>query len=112
MRSVGAIPSVMTVVDADGTETHEPMMWTLMRPPADRCHVCAVSHPPEDPHNADSMYYQMAFNGAVGRTPTWADAMAHCSERVRAVWRALLVERGAWTEPPTGEAPVAHHGVG
>jgi hypothetical protein len=49
--------------------------------------VEAVDHPVEHPHNKDSLYYQFRFHGVHGRWPTWEDAMAHCSEKVKAVAR-------------------------
>jgi hypothetical protein len=67
--------------------------------------------PPEQPHNAQSLYYQTIFNGMIGRPPTWADAMAHCDASTRRAWETHLREIGAWSEPPDGEAPVKHHGV-
>lgn len=31
-----------------------------------------------------------------GRWPTWADAMAHCSDEVKAAWEVALREGGHW----------------
>jgi hypothetical protein len=53
----------------------------------------------------------MTFHGMLGRYPTWADAMAHCSASVREAWTTELKRRGAWPEPRDGEEPVAHHDV-
>jgi len=58
------------------------------------CPVCAVNHDPAMPHNRDSLYYQMRFQQKHGRFPTWADAMAHCDEHIRAVCVGLLAEHG------------------
>ena len=66
----------------------------LLPPAADRCQVCASAHDPEQPHNAQSLYYQTAFQMEHGRAATWLDAMEHCADRVQAVWRAALIERG------------------
>lgn len=71
------------------------------------CPVCAVNHAPAMPHNRDSLYYQMCFWQKHGRFPTWADAMAHCDEHIRAVWTGLLAEHHVkaddlaeiWTRP-------------
>ena len=63
-------------------------------PVAGVCPVCAVNHAPTMPHNRDSLYYQMRFQQKHGRFPTWADAMAHCDEHIRAVWVGLLAEHG------------------
>jgi hypothetical protein len=77
-------------------ETGEPMpiedggLRMLPNPPG-TCDWCAVNHPPEMPHNKDSLYYQMKFNAITGRWPTWTDAMAHCSEEMKDNWRRELV---------------------
>lgn len=65
----------------------------LLPPSADVCQECAVDHAHDQPHNRDSLYYQMAFHATHGRWPTWTDAMAHCGPDVRAAWRELLVEQ-------------------
>ena len=62
------------------------------------CPVCAVNHDPAMPHNRDSLYYQMRFQQKHGRFPTWADAMTHCSDHVKAIWVGLLAEHGASVE--------------
>lgn len=65
---------------------------TLLGPPPDKCQVCAVDHPHDQPHSQQSMYYQMAFHSEHGRWPTWTDAMAHCSQQVKTLWRRHLIE--------------------
>ncbi len=65
----------------------------------DKCQECAVDHPPEYPHNAQSLYYQYKFYNERGRWPTWKDALAHCSDDMREYWELELKARGAWTEP-------------
>ena len=83
-----------------------------MTPPApDKCQICAAKHEPEEPHNAQSLFYRVAFAAMIGREPTWADALAHCSDEVRRPWEAELRKQGVWSEPPDGEMPVADHGV-
>lgn len=79
----------------------------LLPPPEGSCPVCAVWHGPHAPHNAQSLYYQMRFNGLHGRSATWADAVAHCDERTRDAWRVELAKRGAWSEPLSDEAVIA-----
>jgi hypothetical protein len=71
----------------------------LLPPPKDKCPICATKHDPSWPHNAQSMYYQYRFYGIRGRWPTWADAMAHCSDQMRADWKGELLKRGHWSEP-------------
>jgi len=72
---------------ADGT-----MM--LLPPRADLCQICGSDHDPAMPHNAQSMYYQVAFQMQHGRGPTWVDAMEHCTEAMRAAWTKALTDRG------------------
>lgn len=83
----------------------------LMPPAKDVCQVCAHAHDPAEPHNAQSIYYQTAFNMIRGRGVTWADALAHCGVDLQQKWRAELELRGVWTEPPEGTAPVQHLGL-
>jgi|SRR5215813_738604 len=112
MKAVKQIPGAVTEVDTvTGKETHKPMSWNVLPPPADKCQICARDHDPHEPHDAQSLYYQMTFNGMVGRSPTWADALAHCAEGMRRLWEAALRRGGHWSEPPEGELPVKHHGV-
>ncbi|WP_417625147.1 hypothetical protein [Paremcibacter congregatus] len=72
------------------------------------CPACAVDHKPESPHNQQSLYYQQRFYFERGRWPTWADAVAHCDDETRGLWKSALEKRGQWSEPETGE-PIADH---
>ncbi len=111
-QAVREIPSIVTKVDLQtGDEHHEQMSWKVMPPRKDTCQVCAVKHHPNEPHNQQSLYYQMIFEGQIGRAPTWADAMAHCDDTTKAEWEAALRERNAWSEPNNNEKPVRHHGM-
>lgn len=73
-----------------------------------KCPICASDHKPDQPHNAQSLYYQYRFYGIRGRWPTWADAVAHCTPSLKAAWRTKIDEMfpGKWTEPEDGE-PIA-----
>ncbi len=71
------------------------------------CQVCAVKHDPTQPHNAQSLPYQVWFQSAYGRGATWADAVAHCAPEVIEQWKTILKEKRAWTEPPVGCASIA-----
>jgi hypothetical protein len=108
------VPSTVTTVNMEtGEATTKPMNWDLLPPAPGKCQMCAAEHEPHLPHNAQSLYYQYAFYGARGRWPTWADALAHCTPEMQALWKDALThhERGnQWTEPPAGTAPVAHLG--
>lgn len=70
----------------------------LLPPKPGTCPVCAANHAPDLPHNRDSLYYQMRFHQRHGRFPTWADAMAHCSETMKAFWKAELIKHGVKPE--------------
>lgn len=69
-------------------------MMLVGRTPPGTCPVCAVNHPPEQPHNRDSLTYQYKFYDEHGRWPTWEDAMEHCSDEVKAYWKEALEARG------------------
>ncbi len=66
------------------------------------CQECAVDHPLEAPHNQQSLYYQYKFRGEHGRWPTWADAIAHCDEATREMWKTELTRLGHWSEASDG----------
>lgn len=66
----------------------------LLPPKPGTCPECATKHDPEQPHNQQSLYYQMKFMMENDRSPTWADAMAHCSEKTKALWREELAALG------------------
>lgn len=71
----------------------------IIAPKPGACRVCAAKHDPEMPHEKNSLYYQMRFQQKHGRFPTWEDAMAHCSENVKAEQRRKLNEAGIITAP-------------
>ncbi len=62
-----------------------------------QCPVCAATHSTEQPHNKGSLYYQYNFFDEHGRWPTWQDAMAHCSDEVKAYWTQALEKQGVKT---------------
>lgn len=72
----------------------------ILPPKPGTCPICAVKHRPEQPHNPQSLYYQMKFRQQHGRFPTWADAMAHCEEYIKKMWVDALAERGVIVELP------------
>lgn len=67
------------------------------------CKLCAVKHGDNEPHNAQSLPYQVLFRSRHGRDATWADAIAHCDDEMKKMWKEALVGRGAWTEPKSGD---------
>jgi len=56
----------------------------------DVCQECGTKHDPRKPHNKESLYYQCYFYEKYGRPPTWSDAMEHCDDATREMWRAAL----------------------
>lgn len=75
---------------------------TLLPPGEGKCAECAVAHPSGQPHNPQSLYYQISFHAKHGRWPDWRDALAHCATGVQAAWEAELRERGVWDDGPEG----------
>ena len=73
---------------------------SLLPAKAGDCQVCFVKHDPAWPHNAQSLSYRVRFMMLHGRSPTWADAVAHCAPAMRAAWGAGLKDRDAWSEVP------------
>jgi len=72
---------------------------SLLPPKKGVCQLCAYDHERQDPHNKQSLYYCMRFLMAHGRNPTWADAVAHCTQDVRENWRTVLKKRDKWSQP-------------
>lgn len=69
--------------------------FTTMLPAAPgKCPECATAHPPEQPHNRQSLFYQYRYHQQHGRFPTWSDAMSHCTPETQAAWREALRENG------------------
>lgn len=68
------------------------------------CQECGAKHEPDLPHNAQSRLYQYAFYGREGRWPTWNDALAHCSDEVRELWKKALTEKGVSLDAHQGGA--------
>jgi hypothetical protein len=82
------------------TTNGKPATATLLPPRLDACQVCGryPAHPPDDPHDAQSLYYQYAFYAEHGCWPTWKDAVAHCPKPIAEAWELELRESGVW--PP------------
>ena len=72
----------------------------LLPPKADVCQQCAVKHPPEHPHNQQSLYWQYWFWGQHGRWPTWADAMEHGTPDMKAFWVTELAKHNITVKLP------------
>lgn len=86
----------------------EKASFMLLPAPKGTCEQCAVDHPPEQPHNQQSLFWQYWFYGKHGRFPTWADAMAHCTDAVKSLWKSELGKLGIIVpEPASIITPVA-----
>lgn len=69
-------------------------MMTLLPPKPCVCQLCAVDHHPSAPHDQTSLHYRKWFYEHNRRLPTWADAMAHCSDNTKEDWTEALKTRG------------------
>lgn len=99
-RPLIPIGGTMKVIDTTTGRVEEKPSGMMLLPAAPgKCAECAVDHAPDQPHNRDSLFYQMQFHGRFGRWPVWADALAHCAEPTRQAWEAELRRRGHWKEP-------------
>lgn len=67
---------------------------TLLPPDPSVCQQCGVDHEPEQPHDATSMFYGFWYLENHGRSPTWADAMAHCDAHIKDHWLEYLQALG------------------
>jgi len=99
MRLVPA--PTQTVNMATGETTESITNFQLLPPAATACQTCAKNpaHPPDQPHDALSLYYHYAFYAEHKRWPTWKDAVAHCPEATKMAWENALRALGKWTEP-------------
>lgn len=68
--------------------------WKLVPPAPHLCQTCAIEHTPDQPHNAQSLFYQYKFYMEHHRWPTWRDAMEHCDEETQIAWMVQLRDRG------------------
>jgi hypothetical protein len=68
--------------------------WKMLPARAGTCQDCAVEHRPEQPHNAQSLFYQYRFYNDHGRWPNWMDAMSHCSEETKLHWVSEIKKLG------------------
>ena len=62
----------------------------LMPPAKHLCQECGRDHDPKMPHDATSLYYQTKFQIEHGRPATWDDAMAHCDEATKELWKGAM----------------------
>jgi hypothetical protein len=95
MRKPIKLGKVQTVNAETGEVlSEEKNAFTLLPPREGVCPECAVDHPYFQPHDQQSLYYQMAFHAKHGRWPTWNDALAHCPDNIKRYWISELMKRG------------------
>ena len=58
------------------------------------CPLCADRHTDKEPHNRNSLYYQMRFFQDHKRLPTWGDTIADCSQFRKAYWKMVMKNKG------------------
>ena len=58
------------------------------------CPLCADRHTEKEPHNRNSLYYQMRFFQDHHRLPTWGDTIADCSPFRKAYWKMEMKNKG------------------
>ncbi len=69
----------------------------FVSPPKNCCQECAREHDPSQPHDLDSLYYNLYFKKKHGRLPTQEDAMAHCSKKVKEdYWKQKEYEKSLY----------------
>ena len=103
-RKPRKIGTVQTVNMETGEVVSEKKNAFTILPPRDNvCQECAVDHPWDQPHNQQSLTYQMQFHATHGRWPTWSDAMAHCADEVKRHWRRELIEQHKKNNLPVPE---------
>ena len=94
-RKMIPLPIKTETVDmATGASTPGTMTAMMMPAKEGTCETCATAHDPGQPHNAQSLFYQMRFQAENGRGADWRDAMAHCDDETKAIWTRELGARG------------------
>lgn len=77
----------------------KPLDMTLLPPPPDACQQCGVKHQANEPHNQESLFWQIHFNRIHGRWPSWQDAAAHCDPEVQQIVKETVEAAGQkWVE--------------
>jgi hypothetical protein len=61
-------------------------MLKALPPESGMCPICAIAHPIDYPHDANSEYYKYFFHLEHKWLPTWRDAMSHCSKEQQEVF--------------------------
>jgi hypothetical protein len=78
-------------------ETQQGKPLQLMPAAPGTCQECAQKHAPDEAHDATSLHYAFWFLQKHGRSHTWEDAIAHCSEERKQIWREHI--RGYGVDP-------------
>ena len=103
------IPIRTSTVNMSTGETEKTEVAHMTLLPCDtskgQCAYCAAVHLPNEPHNAQSLYYQYRIYGERGIWPNWGNAMEHCDGATRQRWKAELVSRGVTIDQLVPRAP-------
>lgn len=67
-------------------------MILLFPLPEGICPQCGIFHEYHEPHQVNTVHYQVWFKRKHGRYPTAQDAVAHCSARTKLDWLKYLHE--------------------
>ena len=70
----------------------------LLAPGKNKCPICADRHSDREPHNRNSLYYQVKFRRKYHRFPQWDDTLAGLNQMMQAYWRGELAKAGVKTE--------------
>lgn len=98
-RQMIPLPIKTETVDMTTGESTPGTMTAFMMPAKEgTCETCATKHDADQPHNAQSLFYQMRFQAENNRAADWRDAMAHCDEATRKTWTDALVGMGVDVE--------------
>jgi hypothetical protein len=98
-RQMIPLPVKTETVDLNtGASTSATMTAMMMPAKEGTCETCATPHDAAEPHNAQSLFYQMRFHAENGRYPDWRDAMAHCDDEMKSAWTIELLAIGVDVE--------------
>ena len=63
-----------------------------------KCPICADRHTEKEPHNRNSLYFQMRFFQDHRCSPTWGDCLSGLSPLMKAYWRMEMKKKGVRPE--------------
>jgi hypothetical protein len=60
--------------------------WKILKPGEEMCQTCGVRHEENEPHDANSLYWNLHNELRNLPEPTWSDAIAHCDQDTQKHW--------------------------